>query len=134
MIFGEIMRKKYEVYKCEVCGNIVQIMHGSVGTLVCCNKSMRLLEGLSDSEGSEKHIPIIEKTPEGIMVKVGSIPHPMEEYHYIEWIEIIIGDNIYRKHLSPGSNPQARFNLSEDDLKEGIIAREFCTVHGMWQG
>jgi superoxide reductase len=111
-------------------------MHGSVGTLVCCNKSMKLLDGSSESEGAEKHKPIIEKTPEGILVRVGSIPHPMEEYHFIEWIEVIIGDKICRKHLSPGSEPQALFNIdSESSIDEiSITAREFCTVHGMWQG
>lgn len=124
------MPKRYQIYKCEVCGNIVQIVHAGVGTLVCCNKSMRLLEEKNKDEGAEKHVPVIEKTDTGIMVKVGSISHPMEENHYIEWIEVQVGDTVYRQHLSPGQAPEAKFIIKSD---EKIIAHEFCTVHGLWR-
>lgn len=123
------MRKRYQVYKCEVCGNIVQILHGSVGTLVCCNKPMRLFEEKTDEDGKEKHVPVIDKLENGIKVKIGSIPHPMEENHYVEWIEVIAGDKICRKHLSPGDAPEAIFNI----IAEDIIAREYCSVHGHWR-
>ncbi len=123
------MRKRYEVYKCDVCGNITQVLHGGVGTMICCNKPMRLLDELTTDQGKEKHVPVIEKLENGIKVKVGSIPHPMEEKHYIEWIEVISGNKIYRQHLNPGDAPEAIFNITGSELK----AREFCTIHGQWR-
>ena len=125
------MRKRYQVYKCEICGNIVQILHGGVGSLVCCNKPMKLITELSGAEeqGFEKHVPVVEHIENGIKVKVGSTPHPMNEDHFIEWIEIIDGDNIYRKHLEPDTAPEAVFDIKS----ENIIVREYCSVHSMWK-
>ena len=123
------MRKRYEVYKCEICGNIVQVLHGGVGSMICCNKPMKLLGELTEEQGKEKHVPVIEKIDGGVKVKVGSIPHPMDENHYIEWIEVISDDRICRKHLNPGDKPEAEFQIKGNTLK----VREFCTVHGQWR-
>ena len=123
------MRKRFEVYKCDVCGNIVQVLHGGVGSMICCSKPMKLLDELTEEQGKEKHVPVIEKIDGGVKVKVGSIPHPMEENHYIEWIEVIAGDKIWRKHLNPDDKPEAEFKIQSETLK----AREFCTVHGQWR-
>lgn len=123
------MRKRYQVYKCEVCGNIVQVLHGGVGSMICCNRPMKLLDEQTKEAGSEKHVPIIEQTNDGILVKVGSIQHPMDPDHYIEWIEVISGDKIYRKHLEPGMAPEVNFKIDGNES----IAREYCTVHGMWR-
>lgn len=121
------MTKRLQVYKCEVCGNIVQVSHAGVGTLICCNKSMRLLEEKTEDEGREKHKPVIEKTVDGIKVLVGTVPHPMEKDHYIEWIEVLSRDNICIKFLSPGQPPEAYFKIQDYD-----VVREYCTVHGLW--
>ena len=93
------MTERLQVYRCEVCGNIVEVLHSGVGELVCCGQPMTLLEEKAKDVGLEKHVPVIEKTEAGIKVKVGSIPHPMEEKHYIEWIELIADDQVYRAFL-----------------------------------
>ena len=125
-----IMAKKLEIYKCMLCGNIVEVLHGADGELVCCGEPMKNLTAKTDDKGMEKHVPVIEKTADGILVKVGSVTHPMEAEHYIEWIEIIADGIAYRKFLSPGDAPEALFNLQADS----ITAREHCTVHGLWKG
>ena len=123
------VKEKLQIYKCEICGNIVEILHVGGGELVCCGQPMNLqVEKISD-QGSEKHVPVIEKTDQGILVKVGSVPHPMEEKHYIEWIEVIIDGNLYVKFLKPGDKPEALFSVKADK----VSAREFCTVHGLWK-
>lgn len=122
------MAKRYEIYKCEICGNVIEVLHGSVGQLVCCGQPMKLMEAKKEEEGYEKHLPVVEKENEKIVVKVGSIPHPMEEQHFIEMIEIITKDDrILRKYLNPGDEPKAEFDA--DEIKE---AREYCTIHGLW--
>jgi len=118
-----------EVYKCNVCGNIVEVLHAGAGELVCCGQPMELLQERTEDEGREKHVPVIEKTETGVRVKVGSVPHPMEEKHHIEWIEIIGDGRIYRKFLEPGDIPEAEFEVSAAKLE----AREFCNVHGLWK-
>ena len=123
------MTQRTEVYKCEICGNIVEILHPGQGQLVCCEQPMKLLKENTVDASKEKHIPVIEKTDMGIKVKVGTIPHPMEEKHYIEWIEIISNGSIYRKFLKPGDLPEAVFPIKE----ENIIAREYCNLHGLWR-
>lgn len=117
------------IYKCNVCGNIVELVHVGGGVLVCCDENMHLLKVNTVDASSEKHMPVIEKTNSGILVKVGSLPHPMIDSHYIEWIEIIIGEKVFRKHLKPGDLPQAEFPVKD----ENIIAREYCNLHGLWQ-
>ena len=121
------MTERLEVYKCNICGNIVKVLHVGPGQLVCCNQPMELLQEKTEDQGMEKHVPVIEKTGKGIRVKVGSIPHPMEDKHYIEWIEVMDGDNVQRKFLKPGEKPEAEF-----EVKSVKKAREFCNVHGLW--
>jgi len=118
-----------EVYKCSVCGNIVEVLHVGGGTLVCCGKPMELLDEKTADSATEKHVPVIEKTDDGVLVKVGSVPHPMLPEHYIEWIELIVDGASYRQFLKPGDKPEAFFAVKGDDLK----AREYCNVHGLWK-
>lgn len=123
------MTQLRQVYKCNVCGNIVEVVHPSMGTLVCCGQNMELLTEKSADTGMEKHVPVIEKTPEGILVKVGSIEHPMLEEHHIEWIELHTPNHIYRKYLHAGEKPEALFKTDE----EVLYAREYCNIHGHWK-
>ena len=124
------MTERLQVYKCEICGNIVEVLHEGQGELVCCGEPMKLLvEGAVD-EAKEEHVPVVEKTAGGIKVKVGSAPHPMEEKHYIEWIEVIADGKAYREFLRPGGVPEATFDIQADQ----ITAREYCNIHGLWKG
>jgi superoxide reductase len=122
------MTKKLEIYKCSVCGNITMVVHDSGGTLVCCGKPMELQKEKTDDTGKEKHVPVIEKSASGVMVKVGSIPHPMEEKHYIEWIEVTSGKNLSVVGLKSGEKPQAEFCTADTNAK----VRAYCNVHGLW--
>lgn len=124
------MTERMQVYKCEVCGNIVEMLHGGKGELVCCGRPMKLKVENTVDASLEKHVPVLEKTSSGFRVKVGSAQHPMEEKHYIEWIEIIAGDKLYRKWLKPGDVPEAVFEIDADQ----VIAREYCNLHGLWKG
>lgn len=123
------MTKRLEVYKCEVCGNIVELLHEGVGQLVCCGKPMKLYEENTVDASKEKHVPVIEKIDGGYKVKVGSVPHPMEEKHYIEWIELIADGKAYREFLKPGQSPEATFMIGANQ----ISAREYCNLHGLWR-
>ena len=123
------MADKLQIYKCGICGNIVEVLHGGAGELVCCGEPMKLFKENSVDASKEKHVPVIEKTPEGWKVKVGSEPHPMEEKHYIEWIELVVGDKAYRQFLKPGQPPEATFCI---DAKT-VTAREYCNIHGLWK-
>ncbi|MHC4125862.1 MAG: desulfoferrodoxin [Planctomycetota bacterium] len=124
------MAQRMEIYKCMVCGNIVEVLHGGAGELVCCGEPMKNLIAKTSDEGKEKHVPVIEKTAEGIRVKIGGITHPMEEKHYIEWIEIIADGKAYRQFLNPGDVPEAIFKIEA----ENVSAREYCNIHGLWRG
>ena len=123
------MAELNEVYKCEACGNIVAVIHGGAGELVCCGSPMKLLVENTVDAAKEKHVPVIEKIAGGVKVKVGSVAHPMEEKHYIEWIEIIADGKAYRQFLSPGEVPEATFNVDAGQ----ITAREYCNLHGLWK-
>lgn len=123
------MVEKLQVYKCEVCGNIVEVVHGGAGELVCCGQAMKLLTENTVDAAKEKHVPVIEKISGGVKVKVGEVAHPMEEKHYIEWIEIISDGKAYRQFLNPGEAPEAVFMIDH----ENITAREFCNLHGLWK-
>jgi superoxide reductase len=123
------MAEKLEVYKCEMCGNIVEVLHGGKGELVCCGKPMKLMKENSVDAAKEKHVPVAEKSPEGFRVKVGSAAHPMEEKHYIEWIEIIADGKAYRQFLNPGDAPEAMFSIRA----EKVQARGYCNLHGLWK-
>ncbi|MDI9619358.1 MAG: desulfoferrodoxin [Candidatus Nezhaarchaeota archaeon] len=117
------------VYKCNVCGNIVEVLHEGFGQLVCCGKPMQLLDEKVAEEGREKHVPVVEVLDGSVRVKVGSKPHPMEEKHYIEWIEVAAGDEVYRKHLKPGQAPEAEFKVGA----RTATARIYCNIHGLWR-
>lgn len=124
------MAQKLEVYKCEVCGNIVEVLHAGQGELVCCGQPMKLFKENTVDAAKEKHVPVVEKIAEGCKVKVGSVPHPMEEKHYIEWVEILVDGKAYRQFLKPGDNPEATFNVKAGQ----VTAREYCNLHGLWKG
>jgi superoxide reductase len=123
------MAERLEVYKCEACGNMVEVLHGGAGELVCCGQPMkRLVENTVDA-AKEKHVPVIEKIDGGVKVKVGEVAHPMEDKHWIEWVEIIADGKAYRQFLNPGETPEATFNVVADS----ITAREYCNLHGLWK-
>ena len=124
------MAQRYEIYECMVCGNVVEVLYGSAGELVCCGEPMKRLVERTKDAGMEKHVPVIEKIDGGCKVTVGSTLHPMEEKHYIEWIEILADGKAYRQFLNPGEQPQAVFNIKADS----VTAREHCNVHGLWKG
>ena len=121
--------EQLQVYRCEVCGNIVELLHVGGGELVCCGQPMTLQEEKTADSATEKHVPMIEKTADGILVKVGSVDHPMEEKHYIQWIELIADGKAYLQFLKPGDSPQALFKVTADT----ITAREYCNIHGLWK-
>jgi len=121
--------KRYEVYKCAICGNIVEMLHEGAGELVCCDKPMRLFKENTTDAAVEKHVPVIEITPNGVKVSIGSVLHPMTEEHYIEWIEIIADSKLYRQYLKPAEAPEAFFEIKA----ENITAREYCNLHGLWK-
>lgn len=123
------MAERLEVYKCDVCGNIVEVLHGGKGELVCCGQPMKLMKENTVDAAKEKHVPVIEKVPGGYKVKVGSVAHPMEEKHYIEWIELIADGEANRWFLKPGTAPEATFKI--DAAK--VSAREYCNLHGLWK-
>ena len=119
-----------QVYKCEICGNIVEVAHAGAGSLVCCGQEMKLLEEHEkENPGNEKHVPIINKTENGFKVVVGLIEHPMLEEHYIEFIELVADNIVYRKFLKPGEKPEAEFCINAQE----ISARAYCNVHGFWK-
>lgn len=124
------MIKIMEIYKCMVCGNIVEGLRGGSGRLVCCGTTMKLLDEKTADAATEKHVPVIETINGGVKVKVGSVAHPMEEKHYIEWIEVIADVKAYRQFLNPGGAPEAVFNIEATE----VTAREHCNVHGLWKG
>lgn len=124
------MDKLNDIYRCNVCGHIIEIVKASAGQLVCCNQPMEILKENSTDAAKEKHVPVVEKTKEGFKVKIGSVPHPMEEKHYIQWIEIIADEVSYKKFLKPGDKPEAEFCVKA----KSIIAREYCNLHGLWKG
>ena len=123
------MAEKLEIYKCEKCGNIVEVLHGGKGALTCCDEPMKLYKENTVDAAREKHVPVIEKTADGVTVKVGEVAHPMEEKHYIEWIEIIADGKAYRQFLNPGGAPEATFQIDAAQ----VTAREYCNLHGLWK-
>ena len=121
--------KRGQIYRCSICGNVVEVLHVGGGTLVCCGQPMELLEEKTEEEGQEKHVPVVEKIEGGFKVKVGSVPHPMEENHFIEWIELVVDGKSYRQFLAPGQEPEAVFWIEGNK----VLAREYCTIHGFWK-
>jgi superoxide reductase len=124
-----VMAKKLEIYKCEHCGNIVEVVHAGGGQLVCCGEAMKLITENTVDASKEKHVPVIAKVDGGYKVTVGSVAHPMEEKHYIEWIELIADNQAYRKFLQPGDAPEAVFKIDATQ----VSAREYCNIHGLWK-
>ena len=123
------MINKLDVFKCGVCGNIVEVAHVGGGTLVCCGQEMNLLEEKSADSTTEKHVPLIEAVTGGYKVTVGSTLHPMKDEHYIEWIELITESETLITFLNPGDEPVAIFKTDEKAIK----AREYCNLHGLWK-
>lgn len=123
------MAEKSGIYKCELCGNIVEVLVAGDGELVCCEQPMKLMVENTVDAAKEKHVPVIEKIPGGVKVKVGSVAHPMEEKHYIQWIEINADGRTCRKFLKPGEAPEAEFKVEAAN----ITAREYCNLHGLWK-
>jgi len=122
------MTQLNEVYKCNLCGNIVEILHPGAGALVCCNEKMALMVQNTVDASKEKHVPVIEIGANSITVKVGSVAHPMEAAHYIEWIELVADGKLYRQQLQPGQAPEATFPV----IANQVTAREYCNLHGLW--
>jgi superoxide reductase len=123
------MTKQKQIYRCSICGNIIEVVHPSGGTLSCCGQPMELLTENSKDAALEKHVPVIEKINGGYQVSVGSVEHPMAPEHYIEWIELITDTQVMRKYLKPGEKPVAVFMTDATD----VAAREYCNVHGLWK-
>ncbi|WP_028323299.1 desulfoferrodoxin [Desulfatirhabdium butyrativorans] len=123
------MAEKMGVYKCEICGNIVEVLHAGGGDLVCCGQPMKLMVENTVDAAKEKHVPVVEKVAGGYKVKVGSVAHPMEEKHYIEWIELIADGKAYRQFLNPGQAPEAFFAVEAAN----VSVREYCNIHGLWK-
>lgn len=123
------MAERFEVYKCEACGNIVTVLDGGAGELICCAEPMQLLEEKTADMATEKHVPVVENIEGGFKVTVGSTLHPMEAAHYIEWIEMTADGKDYRQFLKPGDEPTATFMIDATE----VTAREYCNVHGLWK-
>ena len=117
------------IYKCNVCGNIVAMVHGSQGVLVCCGQNMELKFENTQDAAEEEHVPVVEKTDTGLKVKIGEVPHPMEADHYIEWIEVLADGKAYRQFLNPGDQPEAEFCIQAEQFE----VREYCNLHGLWK-
>lgn len=124
------MTQLREWYYCSICGNLVEVIHPGAESLVCCGQPMEKLVEKTEDTGMEKHVPVLEATAEGLLVKVGSVPHPMVEEHYIQFIEVLTKDMVYRAELKPGMEPQAVFPVAKGDV---LYAREYCNVHGAWR-
>lgn len=123
------MIARLQNYKCEKCGNIVEILHAGFGTLVCCGQPMQLLTENTVDAAKEKHVPVIVETGSGYKVAVGSVAHPMEDKHYIEWIELTADGRTYRQFLNPGDPPEATFDIKARE----VTARAYCNLHGLWK-
>ncbi len=123
------MTELHEIYKCETCGNIVEVLHPGEVDMKCCGAMMKHFKENTVDAAKEKHVPVLEKTSDGVKVKVGEVAHPMEDKHYIEWIEIIAGGKAYRQFLNPGDTPEAEFKIDADQ----VTARAYCNLHGLWK-
>src|SRR5512137_1809703 len=124
------MTKKRELYYCKQCGNVIEVAFAGSTPLICCGEEMTLLVAKSGEEGKEKHRPVVVASRTGIVVKVGSIDHPMTDQHYIAFIEVLTAGAVCRAELNPGDKPQAEFRIKEADIVE---VRAYCNVHGLWK-
>jgi len=123
------LTERLQIYKCEVCGNVVEVLDTGKGELVCCGQPMKLMKEQTADWKTEKHVPVIKPTKTGITVIVGSTPHPMIDTHWIEWIEVNVDGKVYKQFLKPGDKPEATFNVQG----KKISAREYCNIHGLWK-
>ncbi|MDR1045546.1 MAG: desulfoferrodoxin [Candidatus Adiutrix sp.] len=123
------MAERYSIFKCEPCGDIIESLYDGGGTVTCCGKPATLMAAGAVDASREKHVPVISKIPGGYQVKVGSATHPMEEKHYIMWIDLLAGDYCLRKFLKPGEAPEAEFKTEAAE----VAARAYCNLHGLWQ-
>ena len=123
------MTKRREIYRCPICGNIVEVLNHGAGELVCCGKPMILQKENTTDAAQEKHVPVVEKTDVGYRVKVGSVEHPMLDEHYIQWIELLTPKSVLRCELKPGCKPETSFFTNE----ECLCARAYCNLHGLWK-
>ncbi len=124
------MAERFEIYKCGICGNVAEVVEGKGGVLDCCGREMKLLAENSTDAAKEKHVPVIEETNEGYIVKVGSIEHPMIEAHYIEFVELSVDGKRYKKYLEPSDKPEFEFKVAKG---RSVSAREYCNLHGLWK-
>ena len=122
------MTKPREIYVCEICGNIVEVIDAGPGELVCCGQEMTLQTENTKEAAVEKHLPVVERVGDRLKVKVGSVAHPMEPAHYIEWIELIEGNRVTRVELAPGAAPEAEFSFGGGPC----TVRAYCNLHGLW--
>jgi len=123
------MTERNQIYRCGVCGNIVEVVNAAGGTLSCCGTPMKLMRENTTDGAREKHVPIVERTQDGYRVTVGSVEHPMLAEHYIQWIELTDESQTMRRHLKPGEKPEAMFATEA----ENVTAREYCNLHGLWK-
>jgi len=121
--------EKLQIYKCSLCGNIVEVVHVGGGTLVCCGKEMDLVAENTTDAAQEKHVPVVKKVDGGYKVTVGSVAHPMQEAHLIQWIQLIADGKAFRQYLKPGDAPEAMFDV----VAEKVTVREYCNLHGLWK-
>ena len=124
------MTEKLQVYRCNICDNVVLVVRSGVGTLVCCGQPMSLLAEKTGGPGEEKHVPVVEREGDVVRVKMGSVEHPMQEDHLIEWVELIVGDEVHRRFFKPGDKPEAEFKIAG---ARRLVARAFCNKHGLWK-
>ncbi|MBE7706906.1 MAG: desulfoferrodoxin [Cyanobacteria bacterium SIG30] len=125
------MTHKLELYRCDICGNLIEVILPGAGALVCCEEEMELLTPKTQDSGAEKHVPVIEHKDGEVTIRIGSEPHPMEKEHYIQFVEAIANDNKYlkRKYFEPNEEPVLKFKC---ECASGVSSREFCNVHGLW--
>jgi len=124
------MTELRQVYKCDICGNMIEVVHAAGGSLVCCGKPMTLKKENTTDAANEKHVPVLEEVDGKVVVRIGSVEHPMTPEHHIEWIELHTEDRVYRKYLSVDEKPEAVFNITLDKV---LYAREYCNLHGLWK-
>ena len=124
------MAAKRVIAKCNVCGQMVEVINAGAGELVCCGEPMQELTGLTTDGSAEKHLPVAERVEGGVRIKIGSDPHPMKPEHWIDWVEVVTADNVWRRELAPGDGPEAFFPLDMADLR---MVRIHCNLHGLWK-